>query len=79
MTDSPPIADAVRAVDPDNAHIGVLSLGKQCAVALVLERPDLAKKVYGTLLECAVHVGPEWLAASLFVQANGGTEPLDHA
>jgi hypothetical protein len=71
------IADAVRAVDRDNAHIGVLSTGEQCAVALVLDRPDLAEKVHGTLLECAVRVGPEWLAASAYVQANGWTEAAE--
>ena len=68
------IAAMVRAVERDNAYVGVLSTGEQCAVALVLDRPDLAKKVYGTLLECAERVGPEWLAASLFVQRNGWTE-----
>ncbi len=65
----------VRAVDRDNAYIGVLSTGEQCAVCLVLNRPDLAKQVYGTMLECAVRVGPEWLAASLFVQTNGWNDP----
>jgi hypothetical protein len=28
----------------------------------------------GTMLECAVRVGPEWLAAALYVQTNGWTE-----
>jgi hypothetical protein len=75
------IADAVRAVDRDNAHIGVLGTGEPCAVALVLDRPDVAKKVFGTLLECAVRVGPDWLAASAYVQADGwtGTAEIDLA
>jgi hypothetical protein len=46
-------------------------------VCLVLDRPDLAKQVYGTILECAVRVGPEWLAAALYVQNNGWTEAGD--
>lgn len=36
-----------------------------------------AKHVYGTMLECAVRVGPEWLAAALYVQTNGWTEAGD--
>jgi hypothetical protein len=61
----------VRAVEEDNAYIGVLSTGEQCAVCLVLNRPDLAREFFGTMLECAVRVGPDWLAACLFVQHNG--------
>jgi hypothetical protein len=71
----------VRAVDQDNAYIGVLSTGEQCAVCLVLDRPDLAKKYLDrTLLDCAERVGPEWLAASLFVQndwRSGHNDPAD--
>jgi hypothetical protein len=63
----------VRTVERDNASFGVLSTGEQCAVALVLNRLDLAKD-YGTMLECAVRVGPEWLAAALYVQNNGWTD-----
>ncbi len=71
------IREMVRAVDRDNAAIGVLSTGEQCAVALVLDRPDSAERVYGSLLGCAVRVGPE----ALSLQSNGWTEPaeLDHA
>ena len=65
----------VRAVDRDNAHMGVLSTGEKCAVALVLNRLDLADKYHGTMLECAVRVGPEWLAAALYVQNNGWNDP----
>ncbi len=68
------IAAKVRAVDRDNAFIGVLSTGEQCAVALVLNRPDMSQN-YGTMLECALRVGPEWLAAALFVQRNGWGQP----
>jgi hypothetical protein len=74
------IVDTVRDVDRDNAHIGFLSTGEQCAVALVLNRPDLAKQACGSMLECAIRVGPGWLGAAAFVQANGWTEAeLDHA
>jgi hypothetical protein len=59
----------------DKAYIDVLSIGEQCAVCVVLDRPDLAKEHFGTLLECADRVGPEWLAASLFVQHNGWNDP----
>jgi hypothetical protein len=61
----------VRDVARDNASIGVLSTGERCAVCLVLNRPDLAEQHFGTMLECADRVGPEWLAAALFVQRNG--------
>jgi hypothetical protein len=69
------IRTMVRDVTRDNAYLGVLSTGEQCAVCLVLDRPDWAEKHFGTLLECANRVGPEWLAACLFVQRNGLNDP----
>jgi hypothetical protein len=56
-----------RMVAADEASFGVLSTGEKCAVALVLDRPDLAKW-WGTMLDCADRVGPEWLAACVKVQ-----------
>lgn len=53
---------------------------EQRAVPLVVDRPELVKNVYGSLLDCASRVGPEWLAAA-YVLANRRAEPaeLDHA
>jgi hypothetical protein len=62
------IAELVRAVARDERHLGVLSTGERCAVVLVLDRPDLARQYYGTLLECADRVGPECLQACLILQ-----------
>ncbi len=67
----------LRAVGHDEANFGVLSTGEQCAVALVLDRPDFAKKGYGSLLDCPIRIGPEWLAAAACAQANGWTEPAE--
>jgi hypothetical protein len=33
--------------------------------------------MYGTPLECAIRVGPEWLVASAYVQANGWMAPAE--
>ncbi len=71
------ILGLVRRVTGGQVSFGVLSTGEKCAVALVLDRPDLAKEAWGTLLECAVRVGPDWLAAALYVQQNGWQEPGD--
>jgi hypothetical protein len=60
----------VRMVADDEPSFGVLSTGERCAVALVLDRPDLVKR-YGTMLEAADRLGPEWLEAALKVQRDG--------
>ncbi len=46
----------------DEASFCVLSTGEKCAVALVLDRTDLAKW-WGTMLDCADRVGPEWVGS----------------
>ena len=60
----------VRMVANDERSFGVLSTGEKCAVALVLDRPDLVK-CYGTMLEAADRLGPGWLQAALWVQRDG--------
>ena len=62
------IREKLRMVERDEKSFGMLSTGEKCAVALVLNRLDLGKKAYGSLLSCAYRLGPEWLAASLYVQ-----------
>jgi len=52
---------------------GVLSTGEKVAVGFVLDRPDLIKS-YGTLIEAADRLGPEWLKAALYVQRDGWDE-----
>jgi len=39
-------------------------------VGFVLDRPVLIKS-WGTLLEAADRLGPDWLKAALYVQRNG--------
>jgi hypothetical protein len=60
----------VRMVARDREAFGLLSTGEKCAVALVLDDPKLMAR-WGTALDCADRVGPEWLAACLHVQRNG--------
>jgi hypothetical protein len=57
-----------RSVQKDEARIGVYSTGERIAVALVLDRPDMVKEVWGTMLEAVERLGPEWFAAALQVQ-----------
>ena len=63
----------VRMVVADEKLFGVLSTGEKCAVALVLNRPDLMKW-WGTALDCADRVGTEWLKACVHVQRDGWDE-----
>ncbi len=57
----------------DEARIGVWSTGERIAVALVVDRPELVKEVWGTMLEAVERLGPEWFDAALQVQRNRGT------
>lgn len=66
------MVDHVRA---DPASIGVLSMGEQCAVALVLEpwwkraMPNTEIRPAGyTWLDCVHRIEPELLAACIVVQ-----------
>lgn len=65
------IRSMVESVERSDDNFGVLSTGEKCAVALVLERADLARRGWGTLLECAARVGPDWLEAAVWVQRDG--------
>jgi hypothetical protein len=68
------IGRLVDRVEKDEAHIGVLSTGERIAVALVLDRPDLVKEVWGTMLEAVERLGPEWCAAALQAQRDRDVE-----
>lgn len=65
------IRDKVRMVATHEASMGVLSTGERIAAALVLDRYDLVKEYYGTMLEAADRLGNDWLKAALRVQRNG--------
>lgn len=69
------IRDKVRVVANHEASMGVLSTGERIAAALVLDRYDLVKEYYGTMLEAADRLGTDWLKASLRVQRNGWEDP----
>jgi hypothetical protein len=64
------IRSKVRMVVAQEESFGVLSTGEKIAVGFVLNRPDLIES-WGTLLEAADRLGPEWLKAALYVQRNG--------
>lgn len=59
-----------RAVEADPAHIGVLSTGERCAVALILDKPELLCRG-DTMLYAADRVGQDWLPICLQVQRDG--------
>lgn len=63
-----------RAVKKDENIIGVYSTGERCAVALILNRPDLLCRG-DTMLYAADRVGQDWLPICLQVQRDG----WDHA
>lgn len=60
----------VRMVTLDPPSFGVLSTGEKCAVALVLDDPELMKR-WGTALDCVDRLEGEWLKAAIYVQRNG--------
>lgn len=60
----------VRMVERDRADFGVLSTGEKCAVALVLDDPELMR-VWGTALDCVDRLEGEWIQAAIYVQRNG--------
>ncbi len=64
------IRSIVRMVSADRDSFGVLSTGEKCAVALVLDDPELMKW-WGTALECVHRLEGEWIAAAIYVQRNG--------
>jgi hypothetical protein len=68
------IREKVRMVVRDEASFGVLSTGEKIAVAFVLDRPDLVKQAWGTMLEAVHRLGPEWTAAAWRVQRDGWQE-----
>lgn len=62
-----------RAVQADESIIGVYSTGERCAVALILDRPDLLCRG-DTMLYAADRVGIDWLPICLQVQRDGWSE-----
>lgn len=69
------IREKVQMVANHEASMGVLSTGERIAAALVLDRYDLVKEYYGTMLEAADRLGADWLKASLRVQRDGWEKP----
>lgn len=63
------ILEWVRAVKADPAYFGVLSTGQKCAVALVLDSPELIAW-WGTALDCVDRLDQGWFHACLNVQRN---------
>lgn len=62
----------VRMVLADEGAFAVLSTGERIAVALVLDRYDLLRSTWGTMLEAVDRLGPQWTEAALRVQRQGG-------
>ena len=67
------IRGKVRRVQADPESFAELSTGEKCAVALVLDDPELVK-CYGTMLECVRRLEGEWLTAAIYVQRYGWEE-----
>jgi hypothetical protein len=65
------IRNKVRMVAADERAFGVLSCGERIAVALVLDRPDLIQRAWGSIAEAIHRLGTEWTAAALLVQRQG--------
>lgn len=67
------IMQMARAVQANRDHIGVLSTGERCAVALVLNNPKLLGSG-DSMLWAAYRVGAEWLEASWHARRDLGLE-----
>jgi predicted ribosome-associated RNA-binding protein Tma20 len=65
----------VRVVVADERQFGVLSTGERIAIALVLDRPDLLQRAWGTIAEAVHRLGDEWTRAALRVQRDGWDGP----
>jgi hypothetical protein len=61
----------VRMVVTNRRTFHLLSTGEKIAVALVLDRRDLLKRAWGSMLASIDRLGPEWTKAALRVQRNG--------
>lgn len=55
--------------------LGVLSTGEKIAVAMVVDRYDLIRSCWGTMLEAVDRLGDDWTMAALRVQSNGWNTP----
>ena len=55
----------------DARSFGTLSTGERIAVAMVLDRYDLLQDAWGSMLEAAHRLGPDWSEAALRVQRHG--------
>lgn len=64
------IQDMARAVARRPGHIGVLSTGERCAVALILNKPRLLCPG-DTMLYAAQRVGTDWLQLCWEIQRDG--------
>jgi len=71
MSTEETLASKARRVRADANTFFELSGGERIAVALILDRQDLLKQTYGTILEAIDRLGPEWTAAALRVQRDG--------
>lgn len=67
----------VKVVAADEDNFGVLSCGEWIAVAMVLDRYDLLRSAWGTMLESCNRLGYDWMQAALRVQRDGWENPID--
>jgi hypothetical protein len=65
------ILSKVRLYANANSNFGTMSTGERIAVALVLDRPDLMEKAWGTMAESVYRLGHEWTQAAMNVQREG--------
>lgn len=72
-----PVRDEEGKWRVSEGALHLLSTGEQIAVAMVLDRYDLIRKCWGTMLETVDRLGDNWTVAALRVQRNGWNTPTD--
>jgi hypothetical protein len=70
-----PERDAEGKWRVSEGSFGMLSTGERIAAAMVLDRYDLIRSYWGTMLEAIDRLGNEWTMAALRVQRNGWDTP----
>jgi hypothetical protein len=71
MSTEDTLASKARRVRAGANTFFELSGGERIAVARILDRQDLLKQIYGSILEAIDRLRPQWTEAALRVQRNG--------
>lgn len=68
------VINLARAVDKDPEHVGVLSTGERCAVALLHNKPEYLPNGYTHLLEAIDRLETSWVEACIVAHNTGWKE-----